>query len=214
MKMTWLRLPKETSKAYLDFVVYRDLGPYRSIKKVGKRLQKNPVPLARLSKKYEWVKRARDYDAHIDQKKTEAMTESVAEMARREIWHAREYQDALMECIEGVKNLLSDEWVDREILFKVFAQFPKLYEQASVIEHKARGLDKVNTESLLKQEDTRTVKQDAEVQASAEKGAAKILVKEASEPQNILPINGIRRIVETRDKEKETPQRKGKLNRR
>jgi hypothetical protein len=134
-------------------------------------------------------------------------------MARREIWHAREYQDTLMECIEGVKNLLSDEWVDRETLFKFFVQFPKLYERAAAIEHKARGLDKANSESLLKQDDTGSVKRDVEVQASAEKGAAKILVKEASEPQNILQINGIRGIAEMRDKEKETPQRKRKLNR-
>ena len=80
MTTLWTRLLNETSKAYRAFEVYRDLGAERSIQKEGKTLKKNAVALGRLSKKYDWVQRAKAYDAYIRQEKFAAMKKGVVEL--------------------------------------------------------------------------------------------------------------------------------------
>lgn len=37
MSPIWLQLERETDRAYWDFMVYRDLGPTRSLQKAGKK---------------------------------------------------------------------------------------------------------------------------------------------------------------------------------
>jgi len=57
--------PKESPRAYEAFSIYLDLGPVRSLEKVGQRCSKSVSLLARWSTKFSWVKRAEAYDRHL-----------------------------------------------------------------------------------------------------------------------------------------------------
>lgn len=215
MKVSWGRLTDETSHAYLSFTEYRDMGPMRSIEKVGKKLGKNPVALARHSAKYRWVERARDYDVYMSQRKAEALAETFAEMSKRHIWQIRGYQDTLFRFIEELDRLITDDRLDTESLFKVIMQFPKLYREATMIEHMVLGLEKEKAESLLSQDDdTRVVRQCNESQPSVEKTTAGTVEGEVSAPRNIIHMNSSGRIIEMPDEEKETPRKRPRLSRR
>ena len=66
----WLRQPGETAKAFHAFCAYRDFGGNRSLRKVMESLDlpdsRNGIWHAWCSR-YQWVKRAEKYDAHLDQ---------------------------------------------------------------------------------------------------------------------------------------------------
>lgn len=77
-------LPNETAKAYAAYCVYRDLGEKRSIEAVrentGKR-QGYERQLMRWSSKYDWVERAKQYDAYLANKaRVQAEDEHLAEL--------------------------------------------------------------------------------------------------------------------------------------
>ena len=69
---SWERLRGETNPAWNAFCSYRDYGAERSIKKV---LELNDIPASRYgiwcawSGRYQWVKRAGDYDVYTDKLK-------------------------------------------------------------------------------------------------------------------------------------------------
>ena len=72
---SWERLSGETNPAWNAFCAYRDYGADRSIKKV---LELHAIPASRYgiwcawSARYQWVKRAGDYDVYTDKlKRTE-----------------------------------------------------------------------------------------------------------------------------------------------
>lgn len=69
MGESWLRREDETNTAYAAFCRYRDYGPERSILKVleaaGLTASRGGI-WGRWSKRYEWVRRAGEYDAHLD----------------------------------------------------------------------------------------------------------------------------------------------------
>jgi hypothetical protein len=62
----WERLVDETPKAWEAFVVYRDMGPARSLQKVAKKLKKSKTLIDRWSSEHAWVIRARGWDAEED----------------------------------------------------------------------------------------------------------------------------------------------------
>lgn len=60
----WDRLPKETDKAWEAFQIYRDMGPKRSQRAVGRVLSKSSSLMKRWSQKYNWPDRAHAFDAY------------------------------------------------------------------------------------------------------------------------------------------------------
>jgi len=66
---SWERMRGETNPAWNAFCAYRDFGAERSIKKV---LELSGIPASRYgiwcawSGRYQWVKRAGDYDVYVD----------------------------------------------------------------------------------------------------------------------------------------------------
>ena len=65
---TWEQLPEESDLAYQRFSVYLQLGPDRSIRKVGEKLGKGrgyEKHLERWSSRYNWVQRSGDYDRYL-----------------------------------------------------------------------------------------------------------------------------------------------------
>lgn len=104
----WLRLPKETAKAYADFEAYRDLGKDRSLTNAAQVLHKSVPHLGRLSRQYDWVERCRAFDTHNDRARSEqqrADDAAVAEVLRKE--RQKKQRDALDRQLDTATALLT-----------------------------------------------------------------------------------------------------------
>ena len=79
-------LPRESAKAFEAFCAYRDMGPGRSVAKVGLALGKSTTLMARWSGRWAWVARVATWDADTAVKVAMAQQEEIVEMRSR---HAR-----------------------------------------------------------------------------------------------------------------------------
>ena len=79
-------LPRESAKAFEAFCAYRDMGPGRSVAKVGHAVGKSTTLMARWSGQWAWVARAARWDADTAVKVAEAQQGEIVEMRSR---HAR-----------------------------------------------------------------------------------------------------------------------------
>lgn len=85
----WNQRPTETDRAFRAFMVYLHLGVNRSHRAAARSFGCSARNLGDWSKKHDWVKRARDYDAHMDAVRAAAIEAQV--MADGVRW-AKEYQ--------------------------------------------------------------------------------------------------------------------------
>ena len=86
MPQPWERQPEETNKAWNAFRIYRDLDPAeRSVQKVADSLTVTSTRHLRdWCSKFEWVSRAGQYDAHMDElKRNQRERERLAASERR-----------------------------------------------------------------------------------------------------------------------------------
>jgi len=79
-------LSRESAKAFEAFCAYRDMGPGRSVAKVGHALGKSTTLMARWSGRWAWVARVATWDADTAVKVAMAQQEEIVEMRSR---HAR-----------------------------------------------------------------------------------------------------------------------------
>lgn len=64
--LPWEPQSGESTPAFAAFVEYRDMGAERSLDAVQRKIRKNARLLAKWSGRWNWVKRVRAYDAHLD----------------------------------------------------------------------------------------------------------------------------------------------------
>src|SRR6266853_6663375 len=69
----WDRTNNESAKAFNAFIVYRGLGPERTIQKAAEKLQKSGAVLRRWAVRFNWRGRALNFDEHIDSETQRAM---------------------------------------------------------------------------------------------------------------------------------------------
>ena len=82
------RKPNEGAKAFAAFTLYANLGPERSLARVGKELGKSEGLIERWSRRYDWGNRVRAYDAHLATAKRRA--EEAQFLAESLEWKRRE----------------------------------------------------------------------------------------------------------------------------
>ena len=85
MKHPWQRQKRESARAFEAFQAYRDMGPSRSLAKVGEELGKSDTLIERWSSKYRWVERARAWDEEQDDNRRVKHSKGLEEMAERHI---------------------------------------------------------------------------------------------------------------------------------
>lgn len=124
----WERQQGETSKAYEGFCAYRDLGPNRSIAKAGQLLGKNQTTLEQWSAKYEWVKRAGEWDTEQDRIARQAQLEEIKKMRVR---HAKLAEAMLMKAAKALARLPEDEIKATDV--------SRMVDTASKLERISRG---------------------------------------------------------------------------
>ncbi len=66
-KHSWEQQPSDTTKSFAAFVIYRDLKEERSTAKVAKHLGRAWGTIQQYATRHNWVQRAADYDAYLDQ---------------------------------------------------------------------------------------------------------------------------------------------------
>ena len=77
------RLPGETDRAFAAFLVYRNMGADRSIRKAGRKLSKNYATLNQWSVKNSWTERAAAFDDHAAKAEVEAIEDRARKDAKK-----------------------------------------------------------------------------------------------------------------------------------
>jgi len=90
---SWEMLPKESTEAFAAFVVYRDLGFNRSVKKAIESVKDNSYLVCAYSQSYaswrkwaadyRWKERAADYDRYIEQMKQNEHRKTIEAQAEK-----------------------------------------------------------------------------------------------------------------------------------
>jgi hypothetical protein len=77
----WERMTGEST--FGSFIVYRDLGPERNLRRVGRELGKSRQAIEKLSHRWNWVERALAYDDHLDRQALATVEKEYRRMALR-----------------------------------------------------------------------------------------------------------------------------------
>jgi len=217
MNPIYERLPNESSKAYNAFAVYRDIGPTRSIQKVGKRLVKNHIALGRLSKKYNWVERAKAYDLYMDREKMKEWERVTLERERKHIESVELFEEVGKDALHYLKKLLKEKHKGIEAMQLIISFMPpyaKAFKDMINIGRNTHILERERAESLIRQDDTRDVQQGREISPPDEEVGVEPIEEKALEPQNVLSLAGVALNGERKGKAKEVPRKRQRLNRR
>ena len=124
----WERQPEESAKAWEAFVIYRDLGLQRSLRKVAEELSKSETLMKRWSKQYDWPKRAQAWDAEQDRISRAAQVEEIKKMRRR---HAKIAETAMDKISAALERLDPEDISNSDIA--------RLMSEASKLERLSRG---------------------------------------------------------------------------
>lgn len=95
--------PKETSKAYAAFLLYRDMGGQRALSRVAKALSKSETLINRWSFTHDWVSRAQAWDAEQQRLDDEARRETRERLIADELADYRMMLDKWHEVYERTK---------------------------------------------------------------------------------------------------------------
>ncbi len=217
MNEIYERLSHETSKAYHHFAAYRDMGSTRSLQKVAKRYKMSRAPLGRLSKKYNWVERAKAYDLHMERVKMEAREIVELERERRHIEHVELYEKVGKEALLYLMKLLKGPYTNpdgKKMIVDLLVKYPTAYTEMIEVGRSTQILEKERAESLIRQDDDRDVQQDRKISAPVEQTDVEPVEEKASAPQNVLSLTGVERNGERKEEAKETSRNNRRLLRR
>lgn len=93
----------ESAKAFEAFAKYRDMGNERSVRKVAQELNKSLTIIARWSSQWDWVERAKAYDAEMDRQALIQEEKKRKDMAKRHANLATVFQQKVYERMNKLK---------------------------------------------------------------------------------------------------------------
>ena len=99
----WERQPGETEKAYEAFLIYKNLGPGRTVTEVAKKLSKSRQLMARWCSHYGWTDRAAAYDRENERKEQIATQQARKKMIERHIKIGTSLQGKALQALETIK---------------------------------------------------------------------------------------------------------------
>ena len=80
----WEKRKTETMRAFDAFVLYRDMGPRRTLLLVSKEIKKHPRQCEQWSAKHAWIKRAEAWDGEQDRVGRLAELKEIEKMRKRQ----------------------------------------------------------------------------------------------------------------------------------
>ena len=150
VRCPWDRQPKETAKAFGQFVIYRDLGPTRSLAKVativgGTRASK-PYSVLKsveeLSQRHHWVARVEAYEIAMDRHRVEARQAAITEMEEKHLAMASGLSYAVLARQHGAGEKGAEDRVEPLDPSAIgnWSELARVAETAVKIERLTRGL--------------------------------------------------------------------------
>ncbi len=144
----WDKLPQETTKAYLMFCQYRDMGLNRSLRKLVQKLDKNDTYLGQLgtwSSKYNWPERVEAYDFYLVEQERIAFED---QLINRRLEHRKDelemskqlfaYCHKVMDQVDQA-SIISEEHTNN-FAHQLAVKIPKVVETASKIGRRALNM--------------------------------------------------------------------------
>lgn len=122
MANLWDQQPKETSKAFLAFIAYRDLGMRRSSSAAAQQVGISHHTAMELSTRHNWLERVRAWDAYIDKQTQHNQIEAVKKMKERQIALAMKAQKAAE---KGLKRFIAQFSEDKDGKVSPYATKPE-----------------------------------------------------------------------------------------
>lgn len=99
----WERQPDEGVKPWEAFVIYRDMGPDRSIRKVAQQLKKSSTIIGRWSSEWDWQERVAAWEGEQDRLARADQVKKIAEMRRLQAQRGAKMQEKAMEALEQME---------------------------------------------------------------------------------------------------------------
>lgn len=137
---SWERQENESEQAFEAFVVYRDMGPGRSITKVEQALNKARPLIGRWSSKWNWRERCRDYDNELQRQELAEKRKAIRQMQQRQIQTAVLLQEKAEQALQQLKI----ESISPKDILRFITEGAKLEKEIrqdsfSVLEHEENG---------------------------------------------------------------------------
>lgn len=98
----WERQPGETEKAYEAFLLYKNLGPGRTISEVSRRLSKSRQLITRWSGRYNWRERGEAFDRENERKEQLSIQKARAQMVKRHLKLGMAVQGKAIKALEAM----------------------------------------------------------------------------------------------------------------
>ena len=98
----WERQPGETEKAYEAFLIFKNLGPGRTVKEVSEKLRKSYDLFRRWKKRYDWDSRVEAYDRENERKEQIATQQARKKMIERHIKIGTSLQGKALQALETI----------------------------------------------------------------------------------------------------------------
>lgn len=98
----WERQADESAKAFEAFILYRDMGASRSVRKVAQMLSKSTTVIRRWSSAYNWVERSSAWDTEQDRLNREKQIQEIAKMRTR---HTKLAESMLLKAARALQKL-------------------------------------------------------------------------------------------------------------
>jgi hypothetical protein len=149
MQEPWDQQPKESSRAFAAFVVYRDMGHKRSCNAVAQQLKLNHSTVLEFSKRHNWQERVRAWDTQVDKENQQRQIEAIKIMKERQIAIALNAQDA---ADIGIKRLIKQLTAPKGQTLSPYSMKPdalaRLLDIGSRLERLNRDVPEQNIEVL------------------------------------------------------------------
>ena len=161
------RQPKETAKAFEAFRCYLEMGPGRSLAKVGEALGKSKTLMDRWSSRWNWAERVREYEGEAVAAADDGLRDVIKERTRRQAEIAQLHQEALaLPSREVLRRLRDDEDLLRKLplntLISLSASAARAHARVVHVERLALGIstDNVNVNDDRTQAEERAKRMD------------------------------------------------------
>lgn len=99
----WERQPGEGTKPWEAFVIYRDMGTDRALRKVAKQLQKSITMIGRWSSDWKWQERVAAWDAEQDKLARADQVKEIAKMRKLQAQRGAKMQEKAMAALEQME---------------------------------------------------------------------------------------------------------------
>jgi hypothetical protein len=142
------RQPNETAVAFEAFRTYLEMGPSRSLAKVGRALGKSKTLMDRWSKRHAWQARVAAFEAVATRAADDAHMDAIARRSKRQAEVAQLHGEASLTVAREVLRRLADPEaaavalakVPLDELLRISASMGRMHNRAVVTERLALGL--------------------------------------------------------------------------